>query len=156
MVVKHTSTLSVRLQIDGNVLESLNTHQSCGMKYVDPNLIIYIIKTAQQPLSTALQRGSTDRSHDDARWPRHLFASFVISAHHFCAYKLRISSFSTFILKWFREFLQHNSTYTKNVAKWALTHEATFCFLVFSLGEFLLFYSQPTSWSYLVRITLSK
>lgn len=46
MVVKLTSTSSVRLQIDGNVLESLNTHHSCGMKYVDPNLIIYIIKTA--------------------------------------------------------------------------------------------------------------
>lgn len=54
MVVKLTSTLSMRLQRDGNVLESLNTHHCFGMKYVDPNLIIYIIKNAQQFLGTEL------------------------------------------------------------------------------------------------------
>lgn len=55
MVAKLTGTLSVRLHRVGNVLESLNTHHSTGMKYVDPNLIIYIIKSAQQfprPCST--------------------------------------------------------------------------------------------------------
>lgn len=55
MVVKLTSTPSMRLQRGSNVLESLNTHHSFGMKYVDPNLIIYIIKSAQQFLSTELQ-----------------------------------------------------------------------------------------------------
>lgn len=137
MVVKHTSTPSVRLQIDGNVLESLNTHQSCGMKYVDPNLIIYIIKTTQQPLSTELQSGSTGRSHDDARQPRHLFASFVISAHYFCAYKLPISSFSTCVLKCFGEILQNNSTKTKEIPKCVLYHVATFQSWLCSLEEFL-------------------
>lgn len=83
MVVKLTSTPSMRLQIDGNALESLNTHHSCGMKYVDPSVIIYIIKTAQQPLSTELwsrerESRSTGRSHNDAQQPRHLFGSFVI------------------------------------------------------------------------------
>ena len=100
MVVKLTSTPSMRLQRDGNVLESLNTHHSFGMKYVDPNLIIYIIKTAQQFLSTELrstegERGSrsTGRSHNDTQQPRHLFGSFVISAqHYFSAYKLHILS----------------------------------------------------------------
>lgn len=48
MVIKVTGTPSVRLHTEGNVLESLNTHHSPGMKYVDPNLIIYIIKSAQQ------------------------------------------------------------------------------------------------------------
>lgn len=56
MVVKLTGTLSMRLQRDGNVLESLNTHHSFGMKYVDLNLIIYIIKSAQQFLSRELQK----------------------------------------------------------------------------------------------------
>lgn len=55
MVVKLTSTPSGRLHWDGNVLESLNTHHSPGMKYVDPNLIIYIIKSVQQFLSSGLQ-----------------------------------------------------------------------------------------------------
>lgn len=55
MVVKLTSTPSMRLHRDGNVLESLNTHHSFGMKYVDPNLIIYIIKGAQQFRGTVLQ-----------------------------------------------------------------------------------------------------
>lgn len=84
MVVKLTSTPSLRLQRDGNVLESLNTHHSFGMKYVDPNLIIYIIKSAQQFLSTAhtdrgKRRWSTGTSHNDAQRTRHLFGSFVIS-----------------------------------------------------------------------------
>lgn len=84
MVVKLTSTPSVRLQIDGNALESLNTHHSCGMKYVDPNLIIYIIKTAQQlPEQGAAASRSTGRSRNDAQQPRHSFGSFVISAQLF-------------------------------------------------------------------------
>lgn len=105
MVVKLTSTPSTRLQVDGNVLESLNTHHSFGMKYVDPNLIIYIIKTAQQFLSTELQSRegasrSTGRSHNDAQQPRHLFGSFVISTqHYFNAYKLHILSVTSFVLE---------------------------------------------------------
>lgn len=95
----------MRLQVDGNVLESLNTHHSFGMKYVDPNLIIYIIKTAQQFLSTELpsREGasrSTGRSHNDAQQPRHLFGSFVISTqHYFNAYKLHILSVTSFVLE---------------------------------------------------------
>lgn len=65
MVVKLTSTPSMRLQRGGNVLESLNTHHSFGMKYVDPNLIIYIIKSAQQFLSTELQSREREREQVD-------------------------------------------------------------------------------------------
>jgi len=76
MVVKLTSTPSMKLQIDGNVLESLNTHHSCGMKYVDPNLIIYIIKTAQQLLSTELRsRERASRNQNDTGEPRHTFVT---------------------------------------------------------------------------------
>lgn len=88
----------MRLQVDGNVLESLNTHHSFGMKYVDPNLIIYIIKSAQQFLSTEPQSRSTGRSHNDAQQPRHLFGSFVISTQRYSnAYKLHILSVASFV-----------------------------------------------------------
>jgi hypothetical protein len=70
----------MRLHRDGNVLESLNAHHSFGMKYVDPNLIIYIIKSAPPFWSTVLQsrerereRRSTGTSHNDAAQGCHLF-----------------------------------------------------------------------------------
>lgn len=99
MVVKLTSTPSMRLQRDGNVLESLNTHHSFGMKYVDPNLIIYIIKSAQQFLSTELQSRERERARagrqagvimmhsSHVTYLGHLsFPTSIISAHINCTF----------------------------------------------------------------------
>lgn len=115
MVVKLTSTPSMRLQRDGNVLESLNTHHSFGMKYVDPNLIIYIIKSAQQFLSTELQSRERERAGRQAgvimihsshvSYLGHLsFPTSIISAHINCTFYQ-----SPVVFYSFKEDLSHKS-----------------------------------------------
>lgn len=113
MVVKLTSTPSMRLQRDGNVLESLNTHHSFGMKYVDPNLIIYIIKSAQQFLSTELQSSERERAGRQAGvimihsshvcYLGHLsFPTSIISVHINCTFYQ-----SPVVFYYFKEDLSH-------------------------------------------------
>lgn len=107
MVIKLTGTPSVKLHTEGNVLESLNTHHSPGMKYVDLNLIIYIIKSAQQFPGSApwtaegMWCSPTASTYIDAEQERHLFGSFVtLLPSHLCVKWFFIRKHSEAFQKW--------------------------------------------------------
>lgn len=91
MVAKLTGTLSEMLHREGNIWEPLNTHHFPGMKYVDPDLITHIIKSAQQFCGRARQSRVAHRQPQVKLMLRRNVICFIHLSELLslgCAYKL--------------------------------------------------------------------
>lgn len=90
MVAKLTGTLSEMLHREGNIWEPLNTHHFPGMKYVDPDLITHIIKSAQQFCGRARQSRVAHRQPQVKLMLRRNVICFIHLSDESlcCAYKL--------------------------------------------------------------------